>query len=566
MGIFNFGKKKDAQRHEEKAEALENAGLAGAATEIVQRYGNANAEHLVAYGGGLNPETGKPFAKSIAEESRRYYQEAEKIKQTVTDPKEAENSLHKSLKSHAGYAAELDDVAIENSDKIIAKYPTRRIRMDDLTTEKGGKVNHDLYDHVDLDKNGNPIKGTESQMKMKGDTPDEALSKLMEKGKLKDDGTYKNEKYIDHDVKMKVQKDFADDIKTEEIPKRIKSLEEQAKALEGIPEKEQDLQKIKRQIKKLETLEKNVEASNVTNQGSIDNILHPKFETAKKITKISHQAGVEAVKTGIVISSGVSLIKNIVAVTKGEKDANEAAMAVVKDTGTGAVVSYATGFTGSTIKSVMESSGKVIKDQKGEIIEFIPNKTLHGLSKTNLPGMIVTATLETGKTLGKYFKGEIDGAECLEELGEKGTGMVASAMFATIGQIAIPIPVVGGMIGSMLGYALSSACYNELVGSLKEAKLAREERIRIEAECEEAIKAIRQYREEMEKMISIYLVSNIETFHSAFDGIKDALRLGDIDGFIANTNTITKKLGGNPQFETFSDFDALMGSSASFKL
>jgi hypothetical protein len=191
---------------------------------------------------------------------------------------------------------------------------------------------------------------------------------------------------------------------------------------------------------------------------------------------------------------------------------------------------------------------------------------VRSIAKTNVAGTIVTVALETGKTLGKYFKGEIDGVECLTEMGEKGTGMLSAALFATIGQIVIPIPVVGSMVGSMLGYALSSACYGELVTALKEAKLARTERIRIEAECEEAIKAIRQYRLELEKMVSQYLVGHIETFHAAFDGIKDALQIGDIDGFIANVNTITKKLGKNPQFETFGDFDALMNSPEPLRL
>jgi len=173
---------------------------------------------------------------------------------------------------------------------------------------------------------------------------------------------------------------------------------------------------------------------------------------------------------------------------------------------------------------------------------------------------MVTVALETGKTLGKYFKGEIDGVECLSEMGEKGTGMLSSAMFAVIGQAVIPIPVIGGMIGSMMGYVLSSACYGELVSVLKEAKLAREERIRIERECEEAIKAVRQYRLEMERLVSQYLIGHIETFHAAFDGIKNALKTGDIDGFIAGANIITMKLGGKPQFRNISEFENFMES------
>jgi hypothetical protein len=194
--------------------------------------------------------------------------------------------------------------------------------------------------------------------------------------------------------------------------------------------------------------------------------------------------------------------------------------------------------------------------------------------------------LETGKTLTKFAKGEIDGTECLIELGEKGSGMVAgtaggaigaaaataafgkslSVVFGSIGTVAIPIPIIGTMIGSMVGYALSSVFYGQLVGSLQEAKIAREERIRIEAECEEAKKMIRKYRAQMEKQVSLYFSDHMEVFHTAFDSIKSLLQVGDIDDYIAGTNAITKKLGGKPQFNTMNEFEALMQSEEAFKL
>ena len=42
-----------------------------------------------------------------------------------------------------------------------------------------------------------------------------------------------------------------------------------------------------------------------------------------------------------------------------------------------------------------------------------------------------------------FIKGDIDGTQCLEELGEKGTSQLGAAMFAVAGQALIPIPVVG---------------------------------------------------------------------------------------------------------------------------
>lgn len=147
---------------------------------------------------------------------------------------------------------------------------------------------------------------------------------------------------------------------------------------------------------------------------------------------------------------------------------------------------------------------------------------LRNLSKTNLPAAMVNMTLEAGKSLHAYLNGTIDGAECLERMGQSGFSMVVASMSATVGQVVIPIPIVGAVIGSALGYALSSACYGCLVSSLKDAKLSRENRIRIERECQEHIKFIRQCREELEKYFDDRLNFYKQAFYEGFTEISRA--------------------------------------------
>ncbi|GHV83682.1 hypothetical protein AGMMS50212_10220 [Spirochaetia bacterium] len=74
MALFDFrNKKKDSKKKDEDAKTLTNVGLSGAASEVVQRYGSAAKEHLVAYGGVDNEirvnidgkETGKHLTKSL---------------------------------------------------------------------------------------------------------------------------------------------------------------------------------------------------------------------------------------------------------------------------------------------------------------------------------------------------------------------------------------------------------------------------------------------------------------------------------------------------------------------
>jgi hypothetical protein len=516
---------------EERARTLENVALGGSAYEIVQRFGEANKEFLVGYS-GIDNESGKIYSRSL---------------KNISEYKVNPEYRKQNIKQQAGYAAEIKETSRENAERIIKGDKTRVVRTDDFEARNDrrfgkigkGKTQDQLYDHAEFDANGNIVDA--SQMKFIGKDPQEAVEKLI--------SSKKYQKLYDNKVNIEVPSDYYDSMK-QDISKKVAQLKKKELALKA-REKHEDVQKIQQKIEKYKKLDKRLTKSNVSSKEAIEARLSHRLSTAKDILKTSHRAGVEAAKYGAAIGGGISVTRNIVAIIKGEKEPQDAVADVAFDTGTAALASYSTGAAGAVVKSFMgNASSELARD----------------LSKTNLPATIVVATLEAGKTFKKFFNGEIDGVQCLEELGEKGVGMSSSAMFAVLGQMAIPIPLVGAMTGSMIGYALSSACYKELLGALKEAKFAHEERLRIEHNCEEAIEAIREYRAEMEGVISNYLKEHITSFHAAFDNIKIALEIGDVDGFIAGSNDITRKLGGSVQYNTMSEFDVLMESAEPLKL
>lgn len=57
----------------------------------------------------------------------------------------------------AGWAAEVKDTASTNAENIIAGKNTRKIRHDDLPDTP---ANHPLFDHVEVDADGNVIAGS----------------------------------------------------------------------------------------------------------------------------------------------------------------------------------------------------------------------------------------------------------------------------------------------------------------------------------------------------------------------------------------------------------------------
>lgn len=515
----------------DRKKAVDHAGLAGAQAEAVQRYGSAVKEHFVSYS-GVDNETGKQLAKGLKQ-----------IQQSKVNPETASMNI----KQQAGFAAEVKTQARESAEKIISGDNDRRIsRTDDMVRQSDGRghtiggKNEQLYDIAEVDRNGIYVEGTGRQLKFVGGDAKECCQKLLGK---------KFDKYREAGVPIEIPSDFYDDVKAD-LNQRIDGLNKQIQNAEekgnlALTEKH------KNRLRVLEDTKKNLRKGSLTNAEALEARLHPKLSVAKDIAHTSHRAGIGAAKSGAAIGGGISLIQNSVAVIKGDKDVDEAVGEVIADTAKATRISYATAYTGAIVKGAMQNA---------------PSSYLQTLSKTNLPSTIVVTSLEIGKTLSRYAQGDIDGTECLIELGEKGSGMLAASAGAAVGQALIPIPVVGGLVGSMAGYAMASAYYNSLVTVLKEAKIAHEDRLRIEAECAASIAALKEYQLEIELVINNYMQESIEVFSNAFTEMELAYNTGDVDSFIGGTNSIIRQLGGAPLFETQEEFSELMNSDIVFEI
>lgn len=518
----------DKTNEKYQEENIVKAAIAGSSAEYVQRYGAAAKEHFVAYSGKDN-EIGKKLVKGLKD---------------ISEEKINPDYQYQNIHQQAGFSAEVKEVANTNAENIIKGSKIRKIRTDDL-----GRVNDQLFDHVTLDAEGNIMAGSGAQMKFIGASsndptgqgaPMRALNKLESK---------KFEKYLEHDAKIEVPSDYYD--------KMLAAAEEKSSKLNKQLEKTisqgntEQADKISRQIDNLNKIKKNLRKSSVSSDEAVFARLHPKLSTAKSVAKISHGAGIQTAQNAAVYGGSVSIVKNLVLVMKGEKDSQEAISSIAKDTLSSAALGYGTGFAGAAIKGAMQNAS---------------SESVRALAKTNLAGTIVVVGTVVAKTLKSYFDGEIDGVQCFEELGEQGTGMVSSALFATIGQVSIPIPVVGGLIGGMVGYAISSASYGLLLNSLKDAKMAHDKRIEIEKICEEHIELIRAYRAEMEYTINEYLTTYMQDFHDAFSMLKESLLIGDVDSGIMGANKITQSLGKEVQYTNFKEFNDIMESNVKFRL
>lgn len=350
------------------------------------------------------------------------------------------------------------------------------------------------------------------------------------------------EKYKDAEA-FDVPSDQYEDIQ-KRYSERISKLEKQEQRLRA--DGKGDLADQKRsEIERCKDLKKRFRDSGVSTEEAMEARNDPLLSTVKDMGKISHRAGIEAAKAAMVISGSISIVQNSIAFVQGDKDLQEALTDIAKTTAKSAGIAYTSGFAGSLIKSGMQQSKSVY---------------LRGLSKTSLPALVVTTCIETGKCIKSYIKGEIDEVELLQDLGKSGTGLTASSLGATLGQIAIPIPVAGAIIGGMIGYTLNSFFYTEALNALKGAKESEENYYRMKAICEVARLRLNEYEKQIREEFLVQFSESVCFYNDAFKMLNTSIMSGNISEFENSIKLFSNRLGKELHYETFSEFDDAMNS------
>ena len=521
---------------EKKKKSLEEKALQGAAVEAVNRFGSAVKEHLVAFSGKDN-EAGTTATRSL---------------KSIADSKVNEAYKEQNIKQQAGFSAEVKAAARESADRIIDGSEKLVKRTDDVApqTDSQGRAiggsNDQLFDLTEVYSDGTVVEGTARQLKFVGGNAEQCAQKLLNK---------KYDKYRENDIAIEIPKDFYEKIKLElrskeeNIQKRIDHAKESGDT--------ESCRKLEDRKAKITKTRENLKQSSVTEKEAIFARKHPKLSTAKDVANVANKAGLSQAGIGAAMSASLSLVKNFVACVKGEIDPQKAALEVAKAAGKGAASSYATAFSGAVIKGTMQNASS----------EYV-----RSLSKTSVPAQMVSTTVNVGKVILQFIRGEITGTECIVQLGENGFGELGAAMYATAfaslakGAGSRALVVVAGAAGSTIGYMAAVAIYQELRTSLVEYQLAAEERKIIEANCAEAVVMIREYREQTVAAYEKYFTEKLEVFRNGIDAMDAAMLEGDINGFLSANTQIQTALKRKPQFRTQKEFDDLMLSDESFKL
>lgn len=268
----------------------------------------------------------------------------------------------------------------------------------------------------------------------------------------------------------------------------------------------------------------------------------------KGIATEMHRSGMEAGKIGATISGSVSGITGLVRLSRGEADVGEVVAQVAVDAAKGYANSYVTTAVSKGVPHLLLKAG-------------METSAANLLTKSNAHLAIAAGAVQSGKSIVKYLKGDIDGEELLTEVSHTAMTGASAFYYGALGQVVIPIPVVGAFIGSTVGYFVGNMLHQSGLISLGEsavAKVARERREHIEAMCMTAIPLMRAHRLELESLIEQHFAERRHLLTQAFDNLEDNLLEWNADGFTAQLERVNQAFGKSLPFKTLTEFDAFM--------
>ena len=500
---------------EEIMKDKQRTAVALSTSETVSRYGSANAEFVKGYAGN---DAGKTLSKGLKGISRE----------------------RTNLENRAGWAAEVAATSRDNAEAIICKSDVRTIRSDDLKyydIETNRKY-REVVDRVRVE-NGEIVYEAQTKFEKNGNN----VAHRITSGSEKED--YR--KYFGKNLEL--PSDQAEEAR-KFCRQRAESSRKRALIAEqkGKPEVAEALRK--RAYKYDQLAELDIVDVGLSRDQVNAYVENPIWETTQDIARTSHRAGKEGAKYGGIIGGSISLLTNAFAVAQNKKSLGDAAKDVAGDTGKAAVLGYVTASTGAAIKGVMQQSS---------------NATLRTLSGTAAPVLALNICLSLGSSITRYVNDEITEAQLLEEIGEKGAGMLSSGMYAALGQLVIPIPFVGAAVGGMIGYTLSSMFYQAALGAAKQADAAKANLARVR----EIETAAREEIDGQRATLDAFMRKELPELHRQTEQLFaaiDARDVDDVDAFVVAINSYAELLGAELRFKSITEFDTFMDSDEPLRL
>lgn len=268
----------------------------------------------------------------------------------------------------------------------------------------------------------------------------------------------------------------------------------------------------------------------------------------RAISNEMHQAGMRAGLGGMIVGGGATLISSMNKLSKGEIDGNKAVLDTIYVSASSFGQGYATAAASKAIPHMLTSVG-------------LPQTVVTSLVRSNAHVAIATGVVQSSVSVGRYLKGDIDFDEMLTDV--SGTALTGASAFyyGALGQLLIPIPVLGAFVGSTVGYFVGSILHQSGIISLGESaisKTARERRERVELMCFEAIGRMQQARLDIREQTEKFCAEQAAAIDISITGMDAALVSWDGNAFIKSLHELNATFSSALPFHDFDSFENFM--------
>lgn len=263
-------------------------------------------------------------------------------------------------------------------------------------------------------------------------------------------------------------------------------------------------------------------------------------------------AGLKGAMAGGAVAGGFRLLSNAYALHTGKRSPNEAVIDVI------------TGTAGAAVRGGVVSLGS-----KAIVIAARENG-LRSFTQSAAPVAIANTVFEVAQATTRYLRGEINDEEYRDEAG--GVLVRASATFycGLAGQMLIPIPVVGGVVGSLAGYAAAAILVQSGVlgiGANNIVKIAEDRRRTVEAETYRAIVRMDALRREIQDLSAAYNIQFTETILPCLDRLDQQLARWEPEAIVGSLGALNTAIGTALPWRSFAEFeDFMLDDNAVFEL
>jgi hypothetical protein len=267
-----------------------------------------------------------------------------------------------------------------------------------------------------------------------------------------------------------------------------------------------------------------------------------------------HESGKRAGNVGALMTGGISAVTGFYSMSQGDIEIGELTSRIAVNSAKG----YATGYVVTAMsKGITHST-----------THFLGESVARSFSRSNAPVAIAAGVVNVSKSLISYMNGDIDSEKLLEEVSHTAITSTSSFYYGALGQVAIPIPVVGAFVGAGVGYFIGNMLHQSgliALGDSQVVKEAKERRYVVQAICLAAIKEIRKNRIELESYLEAYFSQRKNEFSESFGMLDDSLYDWNPDAFVAGLERINNQFGTSLQFKSFVEFDDFMNSDEVFE-